>query len=144
MINENYNNRRSFVRVPFYQDVLCEKSFDVDTQKIVLLNEPIKITAGDISLGGIGAVSNVNIDPGKVLIFTYIIDSIRHDITVRVAYCIFDEFQYHLGLEFIYPKDDLIAHVKRLVARLSFGEKIEILYFLKRLEIVFFLINSSC
>lgn len=118
---EQFINRRKYVRVLYTQDILCDSFILPNEDETVELAEPFKFRAVDISVSGMGITSYYSVDVGTIIIFPYMIDTIKYEIRARVVYCVHDKDQYHMGIDFLSTDKKFEEHIKRFVTRLSFN-----------------------
>jgi len=115
--------RRMYVRTLYTQRIECNTiSKDIDSEPYIL-KKPLSFMITDISLGGIGMVSDYRVDVGSVLSFKIFLDHIPYEIKCEVVYCFENEGKYRAGLKLVEKNKEFINHLKIMVARLSLYSK---------------------
>jgi len=122
-------DRRLFVRIRYMQRVECTTVSDSPEAEPYSLANPITFMIIDLSMGGIGIISDERIDVGKVLVIRLILDSIPYDVKCQVVYCFQNKDKYRAGLKVIQKEKQFIRHLKIFIARISlnsaYGEEKE-------------------
>ena len=112
-------DRRLFVRVRYVQKVECNTVYDKNKMEPVLLPKPIVLFISDISMGGIGVISDEELREGEILGIHLVLDNIPYDIKGEVVYCFRNEDKYRAGLKIVQREKRFIKHLKIYVARIS-------------------------
>lgn len=120
---DNLTEKRRYIRVRFIQRIECKMLCEDKNSEPENLEEPLVFTAIDISVGGIGAVSEAFIEPGIILYFTVVLDHFTYDIKSEVIYCVELDDKYRIGLKVKQNEKEFIRHLKIFVAKLSLEGK---------------------
>lgn len=112
--------RRRYVRVKCIQKVVCSKLFNKkDPDYPIILDSPINLTLFDISIGGVGAVCESDIDIDTIMYFDFVLDMQPYKVKAKVVYCFPVDGLYRLGFRFVDAGKQLSNHIKKYVTRLS-------------------------
>jgi len=112
-------DRRLFVRVRHIQKVNCTVMYDKNGMQPIELPKPIQLLVIDVSMGGIGVISEQEINVGDILGIQLILDNIPYDIKCEVVYCFPSENKYRAGLKLAQKDKRFVKHLKIYVARIS-------------------------
>ncbi len=112
-------DRRLYVRVRHMQRVECHMVFDSPEVEPVTLEQPIIFIISDLSMGGIGIISEHYIDTGKILAIPLTLDNIPYQVKCEVVYCFRNEEKYRAGLKIVQRDKHFIRHLKIFIARVS-------------------------
>ena len=112
-------DRRLYARALYMQKIECNTLYDSLGSEPVLLNEPMKFMIIDLSMGGIGIISEQEILTGTILSFKLPMDNITYDIRCEVVYCFENSGKYRAGLKLVDEDKNFIRHLKIFVARLT-------------------------
>jgi hypothetical protein len=115
--------RRMYVRTLYTQKIECNAISKDIASEPHLLKKPVTLMVTDISLGGIGIVSDYRVDIGSILFFKILLDHIAYEVKCEVIYCFENEGKYRAGLKLAEKDREFINHLKILVARLSLCSK---------------------
>lgn len=112
-------DRRLYARAKYIQRIECVSVMDAGEMEQNILPSTIKFMVIDVSMGGIGIISDEVIEVGKVLVFDLKLDNTIYSVKYEVVYCFTNDGKYRAGLR-IKEKDKIfIKHLKILVARLT-------------------------
>ncbi len=112
-------DRRLFVRIRHMQRLECHKVYDGIEEEPILLKRPLELVTSDISLGGIGVISERKIMPGKILEFQFKLDHIPYVIKCEVIFCVPMDDKFRAGLKLVQREKQFVRHLKIYVARIS-------------------------
>lgn len=112
-------DRRLYARALYMQKAECNTLYESLDSEPVTLEEPMKFMIIDLSLGGIGIISEKEILTGTILSFKLLLDSISYDIKCQVVYCFENSGKYRAGLKIVDEDKNFIRHLKIFVARLT-------------------------
>lgn len=112
-------DRRLYVRVRYIQRIECNKVFDNIEEEPVLLAKPIVFIISDLSMGGIGIISDHFINIGKIFAIQIKLDSIPYEIKCEAVYCIKNDDKFRAGLRVVQKDKSFIRHLKIFIARIS-------------------------
>lgn len=116
-------DRRLYVRVIYMQKIECNAILEAIGSKPAVLTKPMVFTVIDISIGGIGIISECEINVGMILAFKLTLDNIAYEIKCEVVYCFPNDDKFRAGLKMVEKDKCFIRHLKILVARLSLQGK---------------------
>lgn len=116
---ELLSERRLFVRIIFMRHIKCYETLENLQAQTILLSKPIEFSITDISVGGIGIISDYEIKAGNILLFDLILDDKSYDIKCEVVYCFKSDNIFRGGLKIVNKDKDFIKHLKIVVARVS-------------------------
>jgi hypothetical protein len=116
---EQLVERRLFVRIIFMRQIKCYETLNNLQAESILLSQPIEFSITDISIGGIGIISDYEIKAGNILLFNLILDDNGYDIKCEVLYCFKSDDKFRGGLRILNKDKDFIRHLKIVVARVS-------------------------
>ncbi len=112
-------DRRLFVRVRYFAEVLCNRIYRTENDEPEVLPYPFSLSIIDISSGGIGAISDEDIEIDSVLPVKLVLEKIEYVVRYRVVYCIPHEGKYRIGLKLNEKNNIFKRHLKIYVAKLS-------------------------
>lgn len=112
-------DRRLFVRVRYFAEVLCNKIYRSGNDEPEVLPYPFSLSIIDISSGGIGAISDEEIEIDSVLPVKLVLEKIEYIVRYRVVYCIPHEGKYRIGLKLNEKNNIFKRHLKIYIAKLS-------------------------
>lgn len=116
---EQLAERRLFVRIIFMRHIMCYETLNNLQAETILLSQPIEFSITDISVGGIGIISDYEIKVGIILVFNLILDDKAYDIKCEVMYCFKSDNKFRGGLKIVNKDKDFTKHLKVVVARVS-------------------------
>lgn len=123
-------DRRLFVRIRHLQRIECTAMSDSIEEEPYSLKHPLELMISDLSMGGIGIISDSKIDVGKVLFIRINLDNILYDIKCEVMYCFRNDDKFRAGLKIVQREKRFIQHLKIFIARISlnseYGEEKEV------------------
>jgi len=126
-LDENQRaERRRYVRAAYMQKIECNSMADDLESEPVMLQKPITFMIIDISMGGIGVISDYELEVGKVLAFKIKFDHFSYDIRCQVVYCFEHEGKYRAGLKLVKGDKQFIKHLKIMVARITLQNKYDV------------------
>jgi len=112
-------DRRLFVRIRHMQRVECTLVADSPDAEPYSLATPLVFMISDLSMGGIGIISENKIDVGKILVIRLVLDGIAYDVKCEVIYCFPNDDKFRAGLKIIRKEKQFIQHLKIYIARIS-------------------------
>lgn len=112
-------DRRLFVRVRYFAEVLCNKIYRSGNNEPEILSCPFALSIIDISSGGIGAIGDEEIEIDSVLPIKLVLEKIEYVVRYRVVYCIPHEGKYRIGLKLNEKNNIFKRHLKIYIAKLS-------------------------
>jgi hypothetical protein len=116
---EHLDEKRRYTRVRHVQRIECRTIIENINTEYITLNKPIILTLSDISMGGIGAVSDQELKTGSILEFDINLDHLKYNIQCEIIYCVSMDESFRIGLSFAKKDKDFVKHLKILVARIS-------------------------
>jgi hypothetical protein len=116
-------DRRLYVRVIYMQKIECNTILEAIGSEPTVLTKPMVFTVIDISIGGIGIISECEINIGTILAFKLTLDNIAYEIKCEVVYCFPNDDKFRAGLKMVEKDKCFTRHLKILVARLSLQGK---------------------
>lgn len=120
---EQLAERRLYTRVKYMQRVECMAILEDLESTPDLLTKPIAFMVVDVSMGGIGVVSEFDLQIGRILIFNFSLDKIVYEIKCKVIYNFQNDGKFRAGLKLVEKDKEFIRHLKIFVARLSLQSK---------------------
>lgn len=115
--------KRRYVRVRYIQQLECPAISKDISEEFTPLSRPIVLTMSDLSMGGIGAVCEHELDVGSILSFDITLDNFKYTIQCQVVYCILMEESFRVGLKIVGKNKEFVKHLKILVARISLNAR---------------------
>jgi len=113
-------DRRLFVRIRHIQKVLCSVEYaDAAAKEPLELDRPLEFMIIDLSVSGIGIISEYEIERGKLLGIRMLLDGMPYDIKCEVVYCIWLNGKYRAGFRIVQKDKKFMRHLKIFVARVS-------------------------
>lgn len=112
-------DRRLFTRVKYVQQIRCNAILDDMGLEPILLDIPLRFLVIDISMGGIGIVSDDALKPGTVLSFEIRLDEVVYRVRYEVAFCFPNDGKFRAGLRIRERDRRFLRHLKIVVARLT-------------------------
>ncbi|MCX7709806.1 MAG: PilZ domain-containing protein [Clostridia bacterium] len=117
--------KRLFVRVRYIQRIDCRMFCPSLSEEPQKLTEPFGFTVFDVSMGGIGAISEHPKSEGDILVFKLNLDHLSYEVKCEVVYSIPIDNVFRLGFRILTKDKDFIKHLKLFVARISLmGSKV--------------------
>jgi len=115
--------KRRYVRIRYIQSIACKTMSSSLEAEPVTLFPPLMLTTCDLSVGGIGIISDTEISEGTILDLNLTLDEISYNIKCAVVYCIQNKDKYRIGLKIALKDKAFIKHLKIYVARISLQSK---------------------
>lgn len=116
-------DKRLFVRVRYIQEIVCTIIRCDEEAEPVELEKPILFTIIDISVAGIGVISDHEINIGTILVFDLTLDNITYKVNYIVVYCVEMEGKFRVGLKMAGKDKEFTKHLKIVVARISLNSR---------------------
>jgi hypothetical protein len=116
-------DRKFYTRALYMQRIECNTLFDGVESEPSYLAEPLEFIIIDLSMGGIGIISEYEIMLGTILFFNLSLDNIEYKIKCKVVYCFQNSDKYRACLRIVGRDMKFIRHLKIFVARLSLQSK---------------------
>lgn len=112
-------DRRLYVRVRHLQKVVCHSVYDNIDMEPVLLSRPMELIISDLSMGGIGIISENELKSGRILAVRLSLDGIQYEVKCEVIYCFQSDNKFRAGLKIAQKDKRFINHLKIFIARIS-------------------------
>ena len=109
------SERREFKRVEYHVEMECSHVIKPDGSNIHL-DRPARMVMMDLSIGGIGIVSDVDFDQESILTFTLYLERVPHTIMARVQWKSIKGEMFKYGLEFIGTPNQLFRQLQRIIS----------------------------
>ena len=111
--DKNFAEIRKGKRIDFFSQVFCIKSiYNGETEEY---HEPLELTLLNVSLGGLGIVSDKLFEKGSVLVLRIKLEDVSYEkVTTKVIWNIKKSNKYRHGLEISNISGRLYSHLSRL------------------------------
>lgn len=122
-------DRRLFVRIRYLQQAQCLAISDNAEIEPEPLSQPFTFMVSDLSMGGIGIISNNEVGINKILLVRLTLDGIVYDVKFKVIYCFWNDNKFRAGLKVLRSEKQFIHHLKVFIARktlnAAYGDQLE-------------------
>lgn len=116
---EVLSEKRRYVRVRYFQNVLCKMIADNPQAEPLSLSKPLPLSVVDLSMGGIGVLCSQEVTEGSILHIGLVLDQSSYDIVCEVVYCVKMDNVHRIGLRMFKKDKTFTRHLKIVVARIS-------------------------
>lgn len=115
------SENRIYDRIEYHMEFGC-KNYYSPRGEACDLNNHVKFEIENLSMGGLLARSNVNLEHDSILEYTFYLESIPYCVMSRVRWKKCEADQYCYGMEFLTISNMLYRHLKAFTQRDSFIE----------------------
>lgn len=113
------NENRIYERVECKMDFGC-KHYYTSKGEPFQMKEPIQFEISNLSIGGLMAKSNLNLEEDAILEYTFYLESIPYSVMSRVKWVKQDGESYCYGMEFLTISNMLYRHLKTFTQKGTF------------------------
>jgi len=107
-------DRREFERVEYHVEMTCNHVIKPDGSDVTL-KTPARMVMLDLSIGGIGIVSDIDFELSSILTFTLYLEKVPHTIMARVQWKAIKGEMCQCGLEFIGTPNQLFRQLQKII-----------------------------
>lgn len=106
------NNTRVHARVPYREKLSCYHYYNAQGE-MVKFDQPIDIEVYNISIGGIGIITQVPFPESATIEFTLYLENIPYQVMTKIVWSTSNQVFYRYGLEIIGHNNMFFRHLKQ-------------------------------